>query len=107
MKGLKYCYGPVGSWRLGASLGIDPISQPEKICTFDCVYCQLGPCPAAAPCREVYVRPEELGAASREISAELAGRGAGAIRVINVYGEKAPKVAAVSAPDTLKRRGKT
>ncbi len=38
----KYIYGPVPSWRLGSSLGIDPISQDEKICTFDCVYCQLG-----------------------------------------------------------------
>ena len=38
----KYIYGPVPSWRLGSSLGIDPISQREKICTFDCVYCQLG-----------------------------------------------------------------
>ena len=37
-----YLYGPVYSWRLGQSLGIDPLSQPRKICTFDCVYCQLG-----------------------------------------------------------------
>ncbi|RLI05888.1 hypothetical protein DRO26_00810 [Candidatus Bathyarchaeota archaeon] len=34
-------YGPVFSWRLGWSLGIDPITPP-KTCTFDCVYCQLG-----------------------------------------------------------------
>ncbi len=33
-------YGPVPSRRLGMSLGIDPI--PRLICTFDCVYCQLG-----------------------------------------------------------------
>lgn len=38
----RYIYGPVPSWRLGSSLGIDPISQNEKICTFDCIYCQLG-----------------------------------------------------------------
>ncbi len=37
-----YIYGPVPSWRLGSSLGIDPISGRQKICTFDCVYCQLG-----------------------------------------------------------------
>lgn len=41
-KDFKYIYGPVPSWRLGSSLGIDPISQTEKVCTFDCVYCQLG-----------------------------------------------------------------
>ena len=34
-------YGPVISWRLGRSLGIDPI-LPPKTCTFDCIYCQLG-----------------------------------------------------------------
>ena len=34
-------YGPVPSWRLGRSLGID-LTLPPKTCTFDCVYCQLG-----------------------------------------------------------------
>jgi wyosine [tRNA(Phe)-imidazoG37] synthetase (radical SAM superfamily) len=34
-------YGPVLSWRLGRSLGID-VLPPPKTCTFDCVYCQLG-----------------------------------------------------------------
>lgn len=34
-------YGPVRSWRLGYSLGVDPL-LPPKTCTFDCVYCQLG-----------------------------------------------------------------
>lgn len=38
----KYIYGPVLSWRLGRSLGIDILSQQEKICNFDCRYCQLG-----------------------------------------------------------------
>lgn len=35
-------YGPVPSWRLGRSLGIDLLSQKAKTCSFDCVYCQLG-----------------------------------------------------------------
>ncbi len=42
-KGLRsahYIYGPVYSRRLGFSLGIDVISS--KICSFECVYCQLG-----------------------------------------------------------------
>lgn len=38
---MSVVYGPVPSWRLGRSLGIDPI-LPPKTCTFDCVYCQLG-----------------------------------------------------------------
>jgi wyosine [tRNA(Phe)-imidazoG37] synthetase (radical SAM superfamily) len=38
---MKYVFGPVPSRRLGRSLGIDLI--PFKACTFDCLYCQLGP----------------------------------------------------------------
>ena len=36
----KYLYGPVPSRRLGRSLGVDIV--PFKVCTLDCVYCQLG-----------------------------------------------------------------
>ncbi len=35
-------YGPVPSWRLGRSLGVDLLSTEGKTCSFDCVYCQLG-----------------------------------------------------------------
>jgi wyosine [tRNA(Phe)-imidazoG37] synthetase (radical SAM superfamily) len=35
-------YGPVPSWRLGRSLGIDLLSTRGKTCSFDCIYCQLG-----------------------------------------------------------------
>jgi wyosine [tRNA(Phe)-imidazoG37] synthetase (radical SAM superfamily) len=38
--GFRYIYGPVPSRRLGRSLGVDLV--PFKICTYDCVYCQLG-----------------------------------------------------------------
>lgn len=41
-KSFQYIYGPVYSWRLGMSLGVDPISCPQKICNFNCLYCQLG-----------------------------------------------------------------
>jgi wyosine [tRNA(Phe)-imidazoG37] synthetase (radical SAM superfamily) len=36
----KYTYGPVPSRRLGMSLGIDIV--PHKICSYNCIYCQLG-----------------------------------------------------------------
>ncbi len=39
---MKTIYGPVPSWRFGRSLGVDPVCRMEKICSFDCVYCQLG-----------------------------------------------------------------
>ena len=35
-------YGPVPSWRLGRSLGVDILSTKGKTCCFDCIYCQLG-----------------------------------------------------------------
>ncbi len=37
---MKYVYGPVLSRRLGLSLGVDLV--PRKVCTYDCIYCQLG-----------------------------------------------------------------
>ena len=36
----KYLYGPVPSRRLGLSLGVDIVHL--KVCTLDCIYCQLG-----------------------------------------------------------------
>ena len=36
----RYLYGPVPSRRLGLSLGVDVV--PFKVCSYDCVYCQLG-----------------------------------------------------------------
>lgn len=38
----KYIYGPVHSWRLGKSLGVDPLAEQQKVCNMDCSYCQLG-----------------------------------------------------------------
>jgi len=36
----KFLYGPVPSRRLGLSLGIDIV--PFKVCSLDCIYCQIG-----------------------------------------------------------------
>ena len=36
----RHLFGPVESRRLGRSLGVDVV--PLKICTFNCLYCQLG-----------------------------------------------------------------
>jgi wyosine [tRNA(Phe)-imidazoG37] synthetase (radical SAM superfamily) len=55
-------YGPVHSWRLGRSLGIDPLGGQVKRCTYDCVYCQLDPTPAGPVARGVWVEPDTLTA---------------------------------------------
>ncbi|MBN2653128.1 MAG: radical SAM protein [Spirochaetales bacterium] len=36
----KYLFGPVPSRRLGMSLGIDLV--PKKVCSLDCIYCEVG-----------------------------------------------------------------
>jgi wyosine [tRNA(Phe)-imidazoG37] synthetase (radical SAM superfamily) len=47
-----YLYGPVPSHRLGRSLGIDLV--PYKICSYDCIYCQLGSVGSTTVTRKKY-----------------------------------------------------
>src|ERR1700683_2451241 len=35
-------YGPIQTRRLGNSLGINLLGSNDKICSFDCPYCELG-----------------------------------------------------------------
>jgi wyosine [tRNA(Phe)-imidazoG37] synthetase (radical SAM superfamily) len=55
---MKYIYGPVKSRRLGLSLGIT--LTPYKICSFDCVYCQLGETTDKTKERKEYYKIEEI-----------------------------------------------
>ncbi|KAF5428705.1 Wyosine [tRNA(Phe)-imidazoG37] synthetase, radical SAM superfamily [Candidatus Methanophagaceae archaeon] len=50
-------YGPVPSWRLGKSLGFDLITK-DKVCSFDCVYCQLGCTKEKSVKRAIFVDTE-------------------------------------------------
>ena len=56
----KYIYGPVPSWRLGSSLGIDLLSQKDKICNFDCIYCQLGATKQYTTKRKIYISVKKI-----------------------------------------------
>jgi len=51
-------FGPVPSRRLGRSLGINNI--PPKICTYSCVYCQLGRTLRMQADRRAFYEPEEV-----------------------------------------------
>ena len=51
-------FGPVPSRRLGRSLGINNI--PPKICTYSCVYCQLGRTIKMQVKRRTFYEPEEV-----------------------------------------------
>jgi wyosine [tRNA(Phe)-imidazoG37] synthetase (radical SAM superfamily) len=41
MKPMPFAYGPIASRRFGLSLGVNLLGR-EKICSFDCRYCDLG-----------------------------------------------------------------
>ena len=58
MRKFKYLYGPVPSRRLGRSLGIDLV--PHKICTYNCIYCQIGETTNKTLVRKEYVPVEEV-----------------------------------------------
>lgn len=51
-------FGPIPSRRLGKSLGINNI--PVKICSYSCVYCQLGNTIKLSVERQGFYRPEEI-----------------------------------------------
>lgn len=54
MREASTIYGPVRSWRVGASLGVDLLCV-NSICSFACAYCQLGRIRAHTNGRKVYV----------------------------------------------------
>jgi wyosine [tRNA(Phe)-imidazoG37] synthetase (radical SAM superfamily) len=60
-------YGPVPSWRLGKSLGIDLLSTHGKTCSFDCIYCQLGRTAHPAVARKDYVSLDRLAQELRAV----------------------------------------
>jgi len=51
-------FGPVPSRRLGQSLGINNI--PYKICTYSCVYCQVGKAIKMQVDRQEFFKPQDL-----------------------------------------------
>ncbi len=65
-------YGPVSSWRLGRSLGVDLICRENaKICPFDCVYCSLGETTEKTVDRESFVETEEFERAFKELPDDI------------------------------------
>jgi len=50
---MDHIFGPVLSRRLGMSLGVDLV--PFKICSYDCIYCQLGQTTNKTICRKEYI----------------------------------------------------
>lgn len=69
---MEIVYGPVSSWRLGRSLGVDMIcSDDEKICSFDCTYCILGETDEKTVERKTFVRTDKVEEAVGEVLGEV------------------------------------
>lgn len=83
----KILFGPVGSRRLGRSLGVDLV--PYKTCSYDCVYCQLGETTDKTTRREVYI---STAGVEDEIRAFLSGNTG--FDVVSLAGSGEPTLAA-------------
>lgn len=66
-------FGPVPSRRLGRSLGVNNI--PPKICTYSCVYCQLGRTLTMQVDRQPYYDPRRIVEEVREKIEKALGSG--------------------------------
>lgn len=81
---MRHVFGPVPSWRLGRSLGVDPV--PLKTCNWNCIYCQLGRSRPMIDTRKVWVPVEDL---VREVMSAVRAH-AGDIDWITVVGSGEP-----------------
>jgi len=53
-----YIFGPVPSRRLGMSLGVDLV--PKKVCSLDCVYCEVGKTTKLTLERKEYIKTDKI-----------------------------------------------
>lgn len=57
-KRYRYLFGPVPSRRLGRSLGVDLLGN--RICSFDCTFCEVGPTDQCTMERREYVPTQDV-----------------------------------------------
>jgi len=57
-------FGPIPSRRLGSSLGINNI--PPKVCTYSCIYCQIGKTITLQCERQAFYKPDDLAREVKE-----------------------------------------
>jgi wyosine [tRNA(Phe)-imidazoG37] synthetase (radical SAM superfamily) len=62
---MRYVYGPVPSRRLGFSLGVDLV--PYKICSLDCIYCQIGRTVRKSIVRKMYTQKDDVLGEVKEV----------------------------------------
>ncbi|BAL80291.1 radical SAM protein [Caldisericum exile] len=54
----RYVYGPITSRRLGVSLGVTTV--PHKVCSFNCIYCEVGKTTVLTSERKEYIPAEAI-----------------------------------------------
>jgi wyosine [tRNA(Phe)-imidazoG37] synthetase (radical SAM superfamily) len=79
-------YGPVRSWRVGMSLGVDLLFT-SSFCSFRCIYCQLGKIEHPTLERRVYVPTER-------VMADLAASDWRSADIVTLSGSGEPTLAA-------------
>ncbi len=79
-------FGPVPSKRLGFSLGVNTV--PRKICSYNCVYCQLGRTTRLTVERKEYSRTDAIVAAVRDKLRRTSGT-----EYVTVIGDGEPTLA--------------
>lgn len=66
-------FGPIPSRRLGQSLGVNNI--PPKVCSYDCIYCQVGPTSRSSMERQAFFEVEKVVKAVSDKVAEKRAAG--------------------------------
>ena len=56
----EHVFGPIKSRRLGRSLGVNLLSTRDKVCNFNCVYCECGYTEEPGKVRDKYVDSKDL-----------------------------------------------
>ena len=69
----QYAFGPVPSRRLGKSLGINNI--PAKVCTYACIYCQVGKTNRMPVERQVFYEPDDIFASVENLLEKASHKG--------------------------------
>ena len=79
------CYGPVPSRRLGKSLGINNIPSP-KVCTYSCIYCQVGATNKYGDTPQVFYEPEHIFTEVKKHLEDLGFVAGGTVSIVSSLG---------------------
>jgi len=85
---MTFFFGPVNSRRLGRSLGLDIL--PSKICSMDCLYCEVGRSPSTTCERREYIPVAQIHAAIDTLAKEKNATGWDGVDVVTVTASGEP-----------------